>query len=246
MLNLHFETSLKSKSKVASLFLILLCTTYSQAQKLEVNWGIESGLREEVAATAEQNKAQSPKAKKGEPTYRYFRVTPEYNDVSQMMMDRHWKIWPLYKQSLPKGQQPSRVGYRKFVEEKDPSFYGFVDQLAPRLFFNFLGESGKQYVLESIVEKTLRFDEYSGPGFTDNEEWYDIVLSHQPGLRTSPVASMLRFTASGRANLRLWSDNFNENSGLTPMGCYLIEITFNFRVDGKTVSVKTEAFKIDI
>lgn len=117
--------------------------------------------------------------------------------------------------------------------------------MAPVLYFDFIGNSQK-YVLESIEIKTIDFDEYMGGGFFLNNAWYDIELKHEKGKHLYKVDKKLQFNGSGRAQLRFWSDNYYESMGMSPMGCYLISLKFNFISNGKMISVETEPFKIDV
>ena len=92
----------------------------------------------------------------------------------------------------------------------------------------------------------MAFEEYSGGGFFDRESWYEIELAHLPGRRVVRVDRRLRFTASGRTELRFWSDNFYPAAGITPMGCYTLRLTFYFTASGGAVSVSTGTFKMDV
>jgi hypothetical protein len=47
--------------------------------------------------------------------------------------------------------------------------------------------------------------------------------------------------------LRFWSDNYYSNQGwIAPMGEYLIDIRFVFLMGGRTATVVTGPFKIDV
>ena len=98
--------------------------------------------------------------------------------------------------------------------------------------FDFTGRSETEYVLDTIEIRTIDFEEYRGGGFFNNEAWYDILLRHTLGIHVYDVDRRLRFTGSGRAVLRFWSDNWYPNVGMAPQGCYFIDITFVFRVNG--------------
>ena len=57
----------------------------------------------------------------------------------------------------------------------------------------------------------------------------------------------LVFSGNGRIQLRFWSDNYYSNQGwIAPMGEYLIDIRFVFLMGGRTASVVTGPFKIDV
>lgn len=214
--------------------------------KLTVKWGIENeGLFKETMATKEQNSAVFPKAKPNDKKYRFINTTSMYNDVVQIFFERHGKLWDEFKKQSNGDSSQTKLNFVKFAKDKDPYYYGIAKSLAPRLYFDFIGET-KEYVLESIEVTTISFEEYRGGGFSDNETWYDIELKHRPGTYIYPVDSKLRFTGSGRTVLRFWSDNYYKGAGMTPSGCYMISIKFNFLINGQKTSVSTETFKIDV
>ena len=168
-----------------------------------------------------------------------------YNDVIQIFFERHWKLWDEFKKQSSSDSSQTKLNFVKFAKDKDPYYYGIAKSLAPRLYFDFIGET-KEYVLKSIEVTTISFEEYSGGGFSDNEAWYDIELKHLPGTYIYLVDSKLRFTGSGRAVLRFWSDNYYKGASMTPSGCYMISIKFNFLINGQKTSVSTGTFKIDV
>ena len=122
-----------------------------------------------------------------------------------------------------------------------------MSKLGPKLKFDFIG-STKEYVLDSIEVEVLSFEEYrgGGGGFYNNDAWYDVQLHHSGGVSGFAVSTKLRFTGSGSATLRFWSDNFYKGVGLTPTGCYTLSIKFCFLVENKKVIVSTGVFKIDV
>jgi hypothetical protein len=228
-----------------ALLLQLSFVCFSQS-KLTVKWGIENTRYfQEVKATREQSSAYFPKAKPNDKFYRFFKPTSAYESTLQIFFERHSKLWDKFEDQTKADSLRTKLNFVKFAKEQDPYFYGIAKSLAPQVYFDFIGET-KEYVLESIDVTTIRFDEYSGGGFSDKEAWYDIELKHIPGIYNYPVDSKLRFTGSGRATLRFWSDNYYKSFGMTPSGCYMISIKFNFIVDGKKLSVSTNAFKIDV
>ena len=168
-----------------------------------------------------------------------------YDDVLQIFSERHWKLWDKFEKQPGSDSRQTKLDFVKFAKDNDSYYYGLAKSLAPRLYFDFIGES-KEYVLESIEVKTISFVEYSGGGFSDNEAWYDIELKHRPGTYIYPVDSKLRFTGSGRAVLRFWSDNYYKGAGMTPSGCYTISIKFNFLVNGQKTSISSGVFKMDV
>lgn len=235
-----------SNSALSAVFLLLLCSP-AVSEELRIEWGIERpAFYTEREATARQNAAVNSPRQPNERQYRYFTIADngyEHLTATERVAKRHWGLWSLYKKTT---QSPSPEGYAAFSNKRDPYFAGSVRELAPVLFFDFIGAATREYVLERIEVQTIEFEEYRGGGFTDKEAGYDVVLSHKPGTKTHPVERKLRFSGSGRAELRLWSDNFYKNVGLTPMGCYMINITFHFLSDGKPTKVSTGPFKIDV
>jgi hypothetical protein len=226
---------------------IILLPLFGLTQpKLSVKWGIENTeFFKESQATKEQNSAFFPNAKKSDKKYRFINTTSMYNDVIQKFFERHWKLWNKFKKQSSQDTMLTKLNFVKYAKSEDPYYYGIAKSLAPRLYFDFIGES-QEYVLESIEIKTISFDEYSGGGFSDKEAWYDIELKHIPGIYIYPVDSKLRFTGSGRTVLRFWSDNYYKAAGMTPSGCYMVSIKFNFLINGIKTSVSTEPFKIDV
>jgi hypothetical protein len=212
----------------------------------QLKWGLESRWHDEIQAPAEFNAAMKIKSRKGERLYRYFMVSKAYDYMLEPVIRQYWELWRQYEKTLANGQNPERKEFLRFAKNADPSFIYQTKELAPVLYFDFKGKSNTDYILDSIIVKTIDFDEYGGGGFSDREEWYDIELRHEPGVRTYNVEQKLRFTASGRAQLRLWSDNYSTRFALAAMGCYMIDIQFNFSVDGETVSFRTGPFKIDV
>ena len=214
--------------------------------KLTVKWGIENTeFFKETMATIEQSSAIFTKAKPNDKKYRFINTTSMYNDVIQIFFERHWKLWDEFKKQSSSDSSQTKLNFVKFAKDKDPYYYGIAKSLAPRLYFDFIGET-KEYVLKSIEVTTISFEEYSGGGFSDNEAWYDIELKHLPGTYIYLVDSKLRFTGSGRAVLRFWSDNYYKGASMTPSGCYMISIKFNFLINGQKTSVSTGTFKIDV
>jgi hypothetical protein len=77
-------------------------------------------------------------------------------------------------------------------------------KLAPVLYFDFIGASGKQYVLDRIIIETFEFSEHKGGGFFDRQAWYDIELSKEIGIKTYNVDRKLQFAGNGRAEIRFF------------------------------------------
>ncbi len=234
--------------KSCSLLSIILClitTSYPQ-NKLKLDWGLESTQYfQEVLVPRGYSSAIRAEAKEGEKLYRFFKVNDAYDRNIIDVFTRHRNVWDLYVETLAEGEKPDRMDFIAYAKSNDPFYLGRVESMAPVLYFDFVGNS-QEYVLESIEINTIDFEEYMGGGFFLNTAWYDIELKHQIGKHTYPVNKKLKFNGSGRAELRFWSDNYYENMGMSPMGCYLIKIKFNFTSNGKLISVETEPFKIDV
>ena len=85
-----------------------------------------------------------------------------------------------------------------------------------------------------------------GGGFLKDYAWYNIILKPIKGKYLFEVNKKLKFSGSGRAELRFWSDNYNATEGMSPMGTYIINLKFNFLSNGKSISVETNPFEIDV
>lgn len=229
---------------IASLALGARLLASKQPAELQMKWGLENEkyFREtneiDTSQTSREVTKQRPR------TYRFFTTGDAYERIIMRVFERHHSVWSSFK---PTGVDlaEKKAEFSAFLAARDPLLQGWIRDLAPRLYFDFLGASGQEYVLESISVKTISFDEYKGGGFTEKEAWYDIELSHTTGMKTYPVEGKLRFEGSGRAVLRFWSDNYYESMGMSPMGCYTIDLTFNFLVNGKRRSISTGPFKLD-
>src|SRR5262249_6712293 len=134
---------------------------------------------------------------------RYFTVKGNslQEDVSQFVASRHLVAWARYEARVPLAAR-SKESYVEFLRHDDVELLGIMKSLAPTLYFDFVGASGREYVLDSLEVVTMSFDEYSGGGFFDSEAWYDVTLQHRPGKQEIGVNKRLRFTGSGRAQLR--------------------------------------------
>ena len=213
---------------------------------LTIKWGLENTeYFREIQSTQEQNSTLHPTVKKKDKYYRDFVPNAKYNEVILDFFKRHHKLWDEFKKSSPDKSTLTKLNFARFASEKDPYFAGLVKSLAPKLYFDFVGQS-KEYVLESITITTINFEEFKGGGFSINEAWYDIELKHTVGTYNYDVDKKLRFNGSGRAELRFWSDNYYPNFGMTPSGEYTIDIKFNFLIDGEKITVSTGTFKIDV
>lgn len=175
---------------------------------------------------------------------------------------RHRAIWKSFQEINPKAARLLKKGPGTFSKEEldalreaffdykrqqDPYCAKVFQEKCPVLYFDFLTDSSKTYVLEKIKIETIDFSEYKGGGFVAREAWQDIVLSHRPGIRSYFPDKRLTFETTGRVELRFWSDNYYPNVGwLVPMGAYVLRITFHFIVEGAAVKVATAPFMIDV
>lgn len=234
--------------KILAVILVLIATNaVAEDNNFHVKWGLENPyFYSELKATKRQNAAMWPPVENGEVLYRYFTIREHDSTFwrkAEPLFSRHHKLWNQYQSQQKK---PNREDYLRFVRSQDPFFAGSIKEMAPVLFFDFIGIGAKEYVLDSIEVNTVDFEEYAGGGFFDKAAWYDIVLSTRAGIKRYEVDKKLRFNGSGRAELRFWSDNYYPTMGMAPMGCFTIDITFHFLVDGKRESVTTGVFKIDV
>jgi hypothetical protein len=223
------------------------CSTEATAQRLTAHWGLQSDVlyeeAREVPGSTSAVKSQSRKPA----TVRAFRIRePQYGSALMSFLQRHNQLVPLYRKTLPPpGSAITREQFVSWAKDQDPVYIASGRRLAPVLYFDFIGGSGKEYVLTRIDVKTIAFEEYSGGGFFDQQAWYDIELSKDSGSKTYQVDRKLRFTGTGRAEIRFLSGNYYPSSAMTPLGSYLISMRFVFLVDGKEVVFDTGKFRVD-
>ena len=229
------------------LIVTLVLANSAAAQQLTIRWGLDTptDYYEEKPATATQNAADWSHTNEDEETFRYFTIVePAYTNAISPLFGRT-TAW--YDQHLQSGADPTRRAFLSYVRTRDPYLVDRFRSLAPRLFFDFLGSRQTQYVLTDISVQVLDFSEYKGGGFADDVYSYDIVLVPEPGTYRYEIDRRLRFSGSGRIELTFFSDNFYPTMGLSPMGAYMIDLTFIFLADGTTsIEVVTGSFKIDV
>ena len=229
------------------LVVTLILSNSAAAQQLTVRWGLDAptDYYKERLATASQNALDFPKSNDDEEMFRYFTlVLPDYTDAISPWIGRTAE-W--YAQHLQRGGTPTRRAFSSYVRARDPYLVDHFRSFAPRLFFDFMGSVDTQYVLTEIIVDVLDFSEYMGGGFADDEYSYDIVLIPKAGTYRYGVDRRLRFNGSGRAELTFFSDNFHPTMGLSPMGAYMIDLSFIFLANGSnSVKVVTGPFKIDV
>ena len=237
---------MRSLISVTALLAVALSSA-ADAQKLSMLWGLENtwSYRETKRSLDEDGAVRSKKPQK---EYRAFAFSNDKSVVDPMLQcfDRHFKLWDQYRKTLG-GGQPTKAGFEKFKSGEDPACDQHAKRQAPVLYFDFVSSPKDQFILEAIEITTLRFSEYRGGGFFKEEAWYDLLLSHKVGKKRYDVSKRLVFTGTGRAELRLWSDNYYAGHGwIAPMGEYLIDIKFIFSSDGREITVSTGPFKIDV
>lgn len=215
---------------------------------LSVKFGLENNrhfMEEQV--TRQANVSTKAPRDGAEPLFRFFTTKSSWGQAQTGIFARHSKLWQLLeKEAGPKRLEMTQGAYAKVLGARDPYLKGLINDTAPSLYFDFTGLSRTEYVLSSIEIQTIDFAEYRGGGFFNDEAWYDILLKHERGTHAYPIDRRLRFTGSGRTVLRFWSDNWYANLGIAPQGCYTIDVTFVFTVNGQTEKVSTGQFKIDV
>lgn len=225
------------------------------AQGLDLRWGLDNtwSYFEPPAGRSESEDAsyrpRDPKARR----YRAFEFKEADPGVRQPWLEcidlamRKYKDYERGAPKPPPGDDP-REHYMRYLRANEPACIGQFKKTAPRLYFDFTSPGADEVVLDRVEVTTIRFSEYKGGGFAEREAWYDILLSHKPGTKTYRPEPRLVFTGHGRVVLRLWSDNFYPPPAawVAPMGEYTLDIAFVFTTHGRTVTVRTGAFKIDV
>jgi hypothetical protein len=232
-------------------------STPSMAQKIDMKWGLENtwSYYEPAQGRTGDEDAATRGGKSAARRYRTFAFAEGKTEVREPWLaciNEVMRLWGPYQRSAPPlgasaGADSARDQFRAHLAIVDPKCVGQFKKTAPQLYFEFVTDTADQFVLERVEVTTLSFSEYMGGGFAEKEAWYDILLSHNKGVKPYVPEPRLVFKDHGRVTLRLWSDNFNPNVGwIAPMGEYTIDIRFVFSVAGKTVSVSSGPFKIDV
>jgi hypothetical protein len=237
-------------SCVLVLFALLapLCQANVDAKDvLKMRFGLEGTEfhqeKQAVLTAKEVNKV----GKSNQTRVRFFASTAALSKELAEMSERHFQLWEILKKEYgTKDLTLDQDAYANEIRKHDLYLTGQINRVAPQLYFDFTTDSGAQYVLDAINIRTLAFEEYRGGGWFNGEGQYHIRLRHMPGTHSYSPSKRLRFTSSGRVVLRFFSDNWYQTVGLTPQGCYTIDITFVFSANGKNETVSTGAFKIDV
>lgn len=228
----------------------------AMAQKVEMKWGLENtwSYKEEPQGRAQDEDLATRRPNSKAQRYRAFAFKERHAEVLQPWLEcinRIMRLWDNYQGKAPAVGAPLVAAgpdpFRHYLAREDPSCVAQLKKTAPRLYFDFTTDTPGQLVLERVEVTTLEFSEYRGGGFAEKEAWYDILLSHRKGVKRYVPEPRLVFKEHGRVTLRLWSDNFYPHMGwIAPMGEYTIDIRFVFSVAGKSVTVTTRPFKIDV
>ena len=232
-------------SRFAALALLLNASVCG-AQTLQMKWGLENTWSyREVTRTEGQDAALKGKAHgKGFRAFA-FNNDPQVVQVMLQCFERHNDAWDRYREIA--GSKATREDFNRYKAEQDPFCVQNARHQAPTLYFDFVGRSNQQYVLQTIEVRTVAFSEYKGGGFADKQAWYDIILSHRLGQKSYDVEPRLVFSGTGRAILRFWSDNFYPTMGwMAPMGEYMLQLIFVFSTDKGEERVATDIFKMDV
>lgn len=234
-------------------------TDASMAQKVDMKWGLENtySYYEIKNGRAEDEDLATHRPNSTAQRYRAFAFAEGSTEIREPWLaciSDIGRLWDKF-QRQDKASAPgttaavddSRAQFRAYLVRENPNCIGRMMKTAPRLYFDFTSDIDRQFVLERVEVTTLSFAEYRGGGFAEQEAWYDILLSHQMGVKFYFPEPRLVFKEHGRVTLRLWSDNFYPEVGwISPMGEYTIDIRFVFSMGEKTVTVSTGPFKIDV
>jgi hypothetical protein len=228
-----------------------------RAERLDLQWGLENtwSYREEQPGRTDDVASIGRAGGAGARRYRTFAFNEGMAEVREPWLaciDAVMGLWGPYLEALPAAARgdrsdAARRAFQAHVRERDPGCVAQFRKTAPQLYFDFVADDAAQWVLEQVEVTTLGFSEYKGGGFAEGEAGYDLVLAHRAGLKTYRPEPRLVFKERGRLRLRLWSDNVYPNVGwIAPMGEYTLDIAFVFSVQGRRVTVRTGAFKIDV
>jgi len=241
---------MKNLTKHVGLFALLLIASVARAQEISMKWGLENKWSYQET-TRTLNDDASVHSNRGSRKYQTFSFNNNSAVVDTMLkcFERHFELWSKFTRTWSGGDpsKSKRQAFEEFKSVQDPLCDQHAKQQAPVLYFDFVSKSKDEFILEAIEITTLRFSEYKGGGFSKEEAWYDVILSHAQGKKRYDVSKRLAFTGTGRSELRFWSDNYYAEQGwIAPMGEYLIDIKFIFSCAGKQTTVRTGPFKIDV
>jgi hypothetical protein len=211
-----------------------------------MSWGLENefAYKEDERTIGQNLTTRPPPQGKPYSAFAFQEKNPAVREPYLNCIGTYERLWAEYRKI---SKQVSRQGFAEFRKSHDVFCPVKLRELAPKLYFDFVGHSKVTYTLEEIRIETLDFTEYRGGGFVEGESAYDLVLSPLKGVKTYRVGKKLNFTHHGRTVLTFWSGNeYPEQGWAAPMGEYLIDIEFVFVVDGERVSVRTGPFKMDV
>jgi hypothetical protein len=240
---------------------IALCLTLLSASltptldrtRLKLSWGLQSRIfyEEDTIPGERLKRSDQVKTLDGIPTQLRVFTFKSHMALDDLMRcsDHHRELWQSYSEDVQKSDKlPSREAFDSVLAKSDPYCTGFARTILPRLYFDFVATSSREHVLDSIAVRTLAVSAYKGGGgFADKEAWYDVIISDSVGRKVYPVETRLRFKDSGRIVLRLLSGKVSPSEGWTTyMANYLLRVEFYFSAGPSSVTVSTEAFKIDL
>ena len=227
-----------------ALIALLIPMQVEAACNVTMKWGLESTNHfRERTVYADQAHPDMPTQAQGA-TFRAFQMNKAGNAAGLRYIQRHGPLLEAYRKAHSTGGQIAREDFVGWAKAADPFYVTLGRSLAPVLYFDFVGKS-QEYVLDQVAVRTFSFAEYVGGGFYDGKAWYDLVLSKMPGTKVVNVDKNLRFTGSGRAEIKFFSDHYYPQVAQTPAGSFWINLNFKFMRGGEQCAVETGKFMID-
>jgi hypothetical protein len=198
--------------------MLSVTSTLAVSQSLTARWGLQSDVLYEEALEPPGQTSVVKSNSRQRPSIRTFRVRdPQYEQTLLPFLQRHTILTNLYLEThTSSGTYIPQADFAAWATRRDPSHVADGISLAPVLYFDFIGATGKLYVLDRIIVQTISFEEYrGGGGFIDDKAWYDLELRTTPGSKTYQVDDKLRFVGTGRAEIRFWSGNYYPSAALS-------------------------------
>lgn len=165
---------------------------------------------------------------------RRFQPTARLQTIGAEFAECHLRLLTAYGQKNP--PPFGTDAFLAWARKSDPRYEVLGKQMYPEFYFDFAGQSGREYILRRIVISRFRGRGELGGGFVDGEAWYEVSVPIEGTRATYEVKdNALRFTSSGRAQLRI----INEVSKAQ------FEIAFVFLSNRREVSVVTGPIQTD-